>query len=304
MNLVELQNVSLAYGRMEVIKNLSLHLAEGEVLGLFGHNGAGKTTTMKMILGLLAPGSGHVQVFGNTPDHTEVRKRLGYLPENVMFYPQLSGEETLTYFARLKGAAHHQIGELLEKVGLTHAATRKVKTYSKGMRQRLGLAQALLANPRLLLLDEPTVGLDPVATQELYQLLNELRQNGTGIILCSHVLPGVEPYISRAAILAGGQLQAVGTLSELRRQVALPTRIRHGSLSEPEHWQTRLSGLGFDSRCIGRDALEVLTHNGARRELLNTLINSSEAADLEVSPPSLDDLYRHFAVVPAQEKSQ
>src|SRR5690606_30958723 len=141
-----------------------------------------------------------------------------YLPENVMFYPQLTGRETLTHFARLKQANTRQIEELLSQVGLQHAADRRVKTYSKGMRQRLGLAQALLGNPRLLLLDEPTVGLDPIATQDLYVLIDRLRQGGTSVILCSHVLPGVEPHIDRAAILAGGQLEAVGTLASLRNE--------------------------------------------------------------------------------------
>src|SRR5690606_6403064 len=118
-----------------------------------------------------------------------------------MFYPLLTGRETLHHFARIKGAALRQADQLLEQVGLAHAADRRVKTYSKGMRQRLGLAQALLGEPRLLLLDEPTVGLDPIATQDLYLLIDQLRQQGTSVILCSHVLPGVEAHINRAAIL-------------------------------------------------------------------------------------------------------
>lgn len=304
MNLIELNDVSLAYGSMPVVHNLSLNLAEGEILGLFGHNGAGKTTTMKLILGLLTASSGQARVFGQAPSHPQVRQQLGYLPENVMFYPQLSGRETLRYFARLKNARPQQVDELLEKVGLTAAAGRRVKTYSKGMRQRLGLAQALLAQPRLLLLDEPTVGLDPVATQELYQLLNDLRENGSGIILCSHVLPGVEPYISRAAILSAGKLRACGTLSELRQQVSLPTRIRLNNLSQPEQWQIKLSDQGMNAQRVGHDALEVYCHNGAGRELLNHLVNDSSSGELEVSPPSLDDLYRHFVNNLNQQESR
>ena len=226
MNAVEIQGVSQRYGSMTVLHDLHLCLGEGEVLGLFGHNGAGKTTSMKLILGLLAPSAGQVQVLGRAPDDPQVRRQLGYLPENVTFYPQLSGRETLRHFARLKGAAPGQVDELLEQVGLAHAVDRRVKTYSKGMRQRLGLAQALLGEPRLLLLDEPTVGLDPIATQDLYQLIDSLRQRGASIILCSHVLPGVEAHINRAAILARGRLQAAGSLGELRREAGLPVRIR------------------------------------------------------------------------------
>ena len=207
MNAVEIQGVSQRYGSMTVLHDLSLNLGEGEVLGLFSHNGAGKTTSMKLILGLLAPSEGQVKVLGRAPNDPQVRRQLGYLPENVTFYPQLSGRETLRHFARLKGAALGQVDELLEQVGLAHAADRRVKTYSRGMRQRLGLAQALLGEPRLLLLDEPTVGLDPIATQDLYQLIDRLRQRGTSIILCSHVLPGVEAHINRAAILAKGRLR-------------------------------------------------------------------------------------------------
>src|SRR5690606_2470910 len=152
MNAVEITNVSQRYGRMTVLENLNLHLEEGEVLGLFGHNGAGKTTSMKLVLGRLNPSEGQLRVLGRQPNDSGVRRQLGYLPENVTFYPQLSGRETLRHFARLKRAPTVQVDALLEKVGLTHAATRRVKTYSKGMRQRLGLAQALLGEPRLLLL--------------------------------------------------------------------------------------------------------------------------------------------------------
>jgi len=200
MNAVDIQGVHQRIGGMTILQDVNLSLQEGEVLGLFGHNGAGKTTSMKLILGLLSPSEGRVQVLGGQPQDLNVRRQLGYLPENVTFYPQLTGWETLAHFARLRGAASQQVVELLDQVGLSHAAARRVKTYSKGMRQRLGLAQALLGEPRLLLLDEPTVGLDPIATQELYQLIDRLRQGGTSIILCSHALAGVEAHLNRVAI--------------------------------------------------------------------------------------------------------
>lgn len=218
MSLVEIDGATLRYGALTALSGLDLRLEPGEVLGLLGHNGAGKTTTIKLVLGLLAPSEGRVRVLGHDARSLEARRQLGYLPENVTFYPQLSGAETLRHFARLKGVAPAEAARLLEQVGLGHAARRRLKTYSKGMRQRLGLAQALLGEPRLLLLDEPTVGLDPLATVELYQLLDRLRGQGTGIVLCSHVLPGVETHIDRAAILAGGRLQVAGSLAELRRK--------------------------------------------------------------------------------------
>ncbi len=294
MNAVEIQGVSQRYGSMTVLHDLNLNLGEGEVLGLFGHNGAGKTTSMKLILGLLAPSEGQVKVLGRAPNDLQVRRQLGYLPENVTFYPQLSGRETLRHFARLKGAALGQVDELLEQVGLAHAADRRVKTYSKGMRQRLGLAQALLGEPRLLLLDEPTVGLDPIATQDLYQLIDRLRQRGTSIILCSHVLPGVEAHINRAAILAKGRLQAVGSLSQLRAEAGLPVRIRASGVSERDSWLQRWTDAGHSARGLSETSLEVVAINGHKLVLLRQLLGESEPEDIEIHQPSLEDLYRYY----------
>src|SRR5690554_4989830 len=142
MKAIELHQVYQQYGKMAVLDNISLSLAEGEVLGLLGHNGTGKTTTVRLILGLLQATSGQVTVLGGTPGDSDVRRKIGFLPENVTFYPQLTGRETLLHFARLKGAQTSQVGQLLEQVGLTVASSKRLKTYSKGMRQRLGLAQA------------------------------------------------------------------------------------------------------------------------------------------------------------------
>lgn len=292
MKLVEIHCATLRYGTFTALHGLDLSLEAGEVLGLLGHNGAGKTTAIKTILGLLHPSAGEVRVLGGAADALEVRRQLGYLPENVSFYPQLTGRETLRHFARLKGAALSEVNELLEQVGLSHAADRRIKTYSKGMRQRLGLAQAILGRPRLLLLDEPTVGLDPIATVELYQTLDRLRAQGTGIILCSHVLPGVEAHISRAAILASGRLQTVGSLAELRREAGLPTRIR-AIAPHSSAWLSRWQAAGLDVRQLGGERLEVLALNGHKQQVLQTLVDDG-AEDLEVLPPSLEDLYRHY----------
>ncbi len=200
MPVVEINQVTQQYQKVTALENLSLSIHGGEVVGLFVHNGAGKTTTMKLILGLLSPTLGGVKVLGKAPS-TEafhpMRYQLGFLPENVSFYPQLTGWEVLYYFAKLKRVSKSHADQLLEKVGLAHAANRKVKTYSKGMKQRLGLAQAMLTTPKLLLLDEPTVGLDPIATQDFYSMVDELKNQGCAVILCSHVLPGLEKHIDR-----------------------------------------------------------------------------------------------------------
>jgi Cu-processing system ATP-binding protein len=294
MNVVEIRDVNQRYGNMTVLHGLDLSLSEGEVLGLFGHNGAGKTTCMKLILGLLQPSEGQVRVLGHSPGEADVRRQLGYLPENVTFYPQLTGRETLRHFARLKSAPLRQIDELLDQVGLANAAGRRVKTYSKGMRQRLGLAQALLGEPRLLLLDEPTVGLDPIATQDLYQLLDRLRLQGTSIILCSHVLPGVEAHINRAAILANGRLQAVGSLANLRQESGLPALIRASGLKHREQLLQGWSAAGHQVRSINEAGIEVVAINEHKLGLLRQLLDEGEAQDVDIHQPSLEDLYRYY----------
>lgn len=304
MNVVEIEGVSQRYGQATVLHDLNLSLAPGEVLGLFGHNGAGKTTSMKLVLGLLEASAGQVRVFGRSPRDSHVRQRLGYLPENVTFYPQLSGVETLRHFARLKGAPLHQVERLLEDVGLSVAAGRRVKTYSKGMRQRLGLAQALLGEPQLLLLDEPTVGLDPIATQDLYSLLDRLRAGGTSIILCSHVLPGVEAHIHRAAILTQGRLLALGSLAQLRAETGLPTLIRSRGLQHVERLQQRWSAAGHVTRRWGDDELQVAACSANKVELLRQLLAEDNPSEVEMLPPSLEDIYRHYVntgVVTAKE---
>lgn len=289
MNAVELHNVYQQYGAMAVLDNISLTLAEGEVMGLFGHNGAGKTTTVRLILGLLQASSGDVRVLGGTPGDSDVRRQIGFLPENVMFYPQLTGRETLQHFARLKSASKQQVDELLEQVGLVAASSKRVKTYSKGMRQRLGLAQALLGRPRLLLLDEPTVGLDPIATQELYQVIGRLRSEGTSIIICSHVLPGVEPYIDRAAVLALGRMEAVGSLQELRTQAKLPVRIRVAGLNAEQ-----LSGPAVQEiRSLHADWHELFVAPDDKLATLQRVLQL-QPQDIEVQAATLEDLYGYY----------
>ncbi|CEA03488.1 multidrug ABC transporter ATPase [Pseudomonas saudimassiliensis] len=294
MNAVDIRGVSKRYGAMTALHQLDLQLEPGEVLGLFGHNGAGKTTTMKLILGLLTPTEGQVRVLGGRADTPEIRRQLGYLPENVMFYPQLTGRETLHHFARIKGAARQQADDLLEQVGLAHAADRRVKTYSKGMRQRLGLAQALLGDPQLLLLDEPTVGLDPIATQDLYLLIDTLRQQGTSVVLCSHVLPGVEAHINRAAILAAGRLEASGTLASLRSEAGLPARIRASGLQHRDQLLATLSAAGNSSRALGSDSIELVGPSAGKIPLLRQLLEQDQPSDIEIIQPSLEDLYRYY----------
>mgnify|MGYP000028696317 CR=1 FL=1 len=297
MSVVHLENVKKDFDGVAAIKSLSLNIDEGEVLGLFGHNGAGKTTTMKLILGLLEPTEGKVSVFGHAPTSShfsDYRYRLGFLPENVSFYQQLTGKEVLTYFAKLKKVNKSRVYQLLDEVGLSHAANRKVKTYSKGMKQRLGLAQALLTEPKLLLLDEPTVGLDPIATQDFYQMVDQLKKSGCSVILCSHVLPGVEKHIDRAAILGNGQLQALGTLSDLRKQAKLPLKIQiQGELNQ-DILCSELENITMDISSLDDKTLEINALESQKVHILREIMKHPGVSDVDIQPPSLEQLYRYF----------
>lgn len=290
MNIVELESVEKHYQNVHALKGLDLVMQPGEILGLFGHNGAGKTTTIKLILGLVEASKGKVRVFGQDPTLSEarnLRKQLGFLQENVSFYDQLTGLEVLNYFARLKGVSKKQSRELLHQVGLGHAEKRRVKTYSKGMRQRLGLAQALLGDPKLLLLDEPTVGLDPIATQDFYQRLEQLKERGCTIILCSHVLPGVEKYIDRAVIMGQGNVLAEGNLQDLRHQADLPLTLQlTGDIELPEALQKQSQQLQ------GKIQLEVSMQE--KMQVMKTVMSLPELENFDLHLPTLEDLYTHF----------
>ena len=206
MSIVALDNVSKAYGSQQVLEGINLALPQGKCLALIGHNGAGKTTLMKLILGLIRPTAGRVEVLGGDPAVADksFRRQLGFLPENVAFHEELTGADTLAFYARLKGLPTTCCPALLERVGLSFAATRRVRTYSKGMRQRLALAQALLGTPKLLLLDEPTTGLDPVLRQEFFEIIRELTAAGTTVIISSHILTELEARTDLAADHARG----------------------------------------------------------------------------------------------------
>ena len=295
---IRFDRVAMDFGKVQALDGVSLHIEQGQVVALLGHNGAGKTTSIKMILGILRPTSGTVRVFGNDPANdinmTELRKQMGYLPENLSFYPQLSGRETLQYFARLKGADKQQQDQLLEEVGLLHAADRRVKTYSKGMRQRLGLAQAMLNQPKLLVLDEPTVGLDPVATRELYNKIEQLKQQGATIILCSHVLSGIEEHIDRALILSAGKILAQGSIEELRKEAQLPMTIRVRGKIANQEWLEQLPAQGVSTQFVNGSQYILSAAASHKISLLHALGQEKNIEDIDINMPTLESIYTYY----------
>ena len=214
--------LSKTYGRrqpVEALKPLDLSVAAGETFGLLGPNGAGKTTLVKLLLGLAHPTAGTGEILGHDIRQHAARASVGYLPEGHRFPPFLTGHEALDLFARMAGVSesdrHQRAGELLDRVRLSESAHRKVGTYSKGMLQRLGIAQALMNRPQLVFLDEPTDGVDPVGRREIRDLLEELRTEGVAVFLNSHLLSEVERVCTRVAILKDGVLVREGTVEAL-----------------------------------------------------------------------------------------
>jgi ABC-2 type transport system ATP-binding protein len=219
LGLTKIFPVPLHRHSIVAVRDLSLRVEPGEVYGLLGPNGSGKSTTLKIILGLVSPSRGQTEIFGRDSRLVESREAVGFLPENPYFYKYLSGEETLRFFGRLcrlSGARlKNRTDELLELVGLTKARKRRLGTYSKGMLQRIGLAQALIHEPKLLVLDEPTAGVDPAGSRQIRDLIVDLKRRGITVLLSSHLLAQAQEICDRVAILADGALVREGRLEEL-----------------------------------------------------------------------------------------
>jgi ABC-2 type transport system ATP-binding protein len=213
--------------KARAVDNVDFEVRSGEVFGLLGPNGSGKSTTVKLLLGLLYPTKGHIEVFGKSPRHVQTKSRIGYLPEESYLYRYLNSRETLDFFGNLfqlsKGERDNRAEQLLEMVGLSQTRTRAVGEFSKGMQRRIGLAQALINDPDLVILDEPTAGLDPIGCREVKDLILALARRGKTVILSSHLLSDVEDVCDRVVIYYGGKIQAAGTLKDL---LATPDTLR------------------------------------------------------------------------------
>lgn len=286
------QSVTKRFKSHTAVDQVSFALQPGERVALLGHNGAGKTTLFKMILGFLKRDGGDISVLEAAPGSNNARCGTAYLPESVAFPSALTGEEVVRFYARLKGGNVADAVALLERVGLADAARRRVGTYSKGMRQRLGLAQALIGKPRLVLLDEPTTGLDPISRQNVYQLIGEIAEQGATVLLSSHALTELEARTDRILILSKGQLVADDELASLRAQAGLPIRLkvwtRPGAVREvaEQLGAGKMNGRSVELDCGLHEKVRTLSAISALGNLVE---------DVDVHAPSLDDVYRHFS---------
>ena len=239
--------------RVEAVRDVSFKIRRGEVFGVVGPNGAGKSTTIKMITNLVRPDAGEIRLFGQSAESMEARARIGYAPENPNLYEHLKARELMVYYGGLFGLSRTQAltrgNELLDLVGLKHAADRPISGFSKGMKQRAGLAQALMGNPEFVILDEPQSGLDPIGRREVRDLIVELRRRGKTILFCSHILPDIEDVCDRVALIHQGRVVETGFIHELLDQRILRYEIF------ARHWNQKLSeDLGdelIDSFSIG-----------------------------------------------------
>ncbi|AXT29048.1 ABC transporter ATP-binding protein (plasmid) [Ruegeria sp. AD91A] len=285
-----IDHVSKDRGQTRVLDDITLSLAPGQRVALLGHNGAGKSTLIKSILGLTPIHRGAIRIGNATPGSAQARRETAYLPEAVSFHPALTGREQLTLFAKLSGTKA-DVPSLLDRVGLSDALDRRIGTYSKGMRQRLGLAQVLLGQPKVALLDEPTSGLDPISRQDLYAIIDELAAQGTAVLIASHALTEVEARTDRIAIMRKGRMVADDTLNNLSALAGLPIRLKVRASANADALAAELGGNRINGALV-----ELLCTPADKMEALRRIAGMGDAvADVEMTPPKLEDLYRHYA---------
>lgn len=276
-----------------VVDNLSLKIEEGETFGLLGPNGAGKTTTLRLLLRLTYPTQGAARIFGRPFEDVSIHHRIGYMPEAPYFYDYLTAREFLDYCGQLHGLGSSErktrVGELLERVGLTVAAEVALRHYSRGMLQRVGVAQAIINNPDLVFFDEPMLGLDPVGRREVRDIILDLRAQGKTICFSTHVLPDVESLCDRVAILNHGQLHGLGTLDEILKIKTAQIEVLVGNLS-PE-LTAALESIAGDLRRSG-DKLNLQLPEEQLPPLLDAVrVHHGRLLSLQPVRPSLEDYF-------------
>ena len=296
--LISARSLTRNYGTLKALDQVSFQICEGECVALVGPNGAGKSTLFKLCLGLLPATSGAITLLDSSPGTAPfnmVKRQIGFLPEQAMFQGSLTGQETLAFYARLKGADVSENDAILARVRLSDVAGRRVATYSKGMRQRLGLAQALIGSPKILLLDEPMSGLDPEARHNFFRILDEEQERGVAIVLSSHILTELEARTDRVAILSRGALKAIGPVAQLRDELNLHARI-HLRASAPqmqrlaEHFAER-----FDPACFMNGAAILECGPDDKLALLQELMSSDLTFEnLDILEPSLEQVFAAY----------
>ncbi len=286
--LVETHGLTKRYGRINAVKDLSLTIRRGEVYGFLGPNGAGKTTTLRMLLGLIRPTSGTAKVLGEKPGAPAGLSGIGALVESPAFYPYLSGKDNLRVMARYSGVPYWRVDDALNTVELSGRAKDKFKKYSLGMKQRLGVAAALLKDPDLLILDEPTNGLDPKGMADMRALIRTLGRGERTVLLSSHLLGEIEQICDRVGVIRKGRLVAEGTVAELRGRAGL--LVRAEPLEEARYIAARLAGV---EEAVVTDGMLRLTIDARRAAEVNAKLVSAgvRVSELRVAEQSLEEVF-------------
>lgn len=298
---IETKALTKRYGKFTAVDSLDLAVARGEVYGLLGPNGSGKTTTILMLLGLTDPSAGQVRVLGFDPARNplSVKSRVGYLPDQVGFYNRLTARENLSYIARLNGLprdeARRRIDESLERIGLSEAADKPVRTFSHGMRQRLGLAELLLKQPEIIIMDEPTLGLDPDAARRFLEMVRNLKHEGITILLSSHLLHQVQAICDRVGLFHRGRIRLEGSVPELAQRV-LGGAYRIKLDAEGDHLESALQALPGVSAVHRHDGqFELEANADLRSEASHAVVTAGgKLKSLNLEVPSLDDIYAKY----------
>jgi ABC-2 type transport system ATP-binding protein len=289
------------YGTVAAVDGIDLAIERAEIFGLLGPNGAGKTTTILMLLGLTEVSAGTMTVAGFDPvrEPLEVKRRVGYLPDSVGFYDNLTARQNLGYTGRLAGFSRAEcdkrIAAALERVGLAAVAQKRVGTYSRGMKQRLGLAEVLMKGAEVAILDEPTSGLDPEATFELLEMIRGMKADGTAVLISSHLLDRVQAVCDRVALFNGGKIVLQGTVPELAQRVLGGGYLYEVEAAGGDVAQILSAVAGAQKVTPNGRGFQVLAERDIRGELARAVVGSGAAllrlADME---PSLDTVYRHY----------
>lgn len=312
---IEIRGLTKKYGSYRAVDNLTLSLAPGEIFGLLGPNGAGKSTTILMLMGLTEPDEGRISVFGIDPvrNPVEVKKIVGYLPEDVGFYDHMSGLENLIYTARLNGLpvgdAHSAAREMMEKVGLQQEMDKKAGKYSRGMRQRLGLADALIKKPKVIILDEPTLGIDPAGMRSFLELIVHLsREEGLTVLFSSHHLHQVQQVCDRVGIFVKGKLLAEGNINELARSLfatsayTIEAVLEWNGVTEKEAYtivqtvEQALKALeGVDKVTLNENRFQIKCSSDLTAHIARTIVSAGAGLTyLNRKEYGLDDIYYKY----------
>ena len=294
--ILKLENISKSYEEIKALDNVCMEIKEGEVLGLVGPNGAGKSTMLKIMLGIIRPTSGKVLINGEELSEKgwkDFKKSVGYMPERVSFYDNLTGKETLNLFARVKDGKLSNIKDVIDRLLSEDVLLRKVGGYSKGMRQRLNLAQALLNDPGFLVLDEPTSGLDPVGTKEFYDILEEVKEKKKlTAILSSHILAEIEDKTDRVAVMKNGTLKAIGSFEELCEGMNMPLRLYITIKRKDEFLEGLLLTAGAAALGYKNGYLLASIPRDNKLELLSAIMKEKDRfTDISIREPSLEEVF-------------